>query len=77
MTLSEYLAIWLQTYVEPFRRPNTIACYERAIASLPDDLAETELVQLDSLRLQHAINTQAQHAQSCAAGVCYAACGLG
>lgn len=59
MTLREYLDIWLQTYVVPFRRPNTVACYRRAIASLPADLGNVELPQLDSLHLQCAINTQA------------------
>lgn len=60
MTLREYLEIWLQTYVEPFRRPHTVECYERAIASLPCELANTELTLLDSLHIQHAINTQAR-----------------
>jgi integrase len=62
MTLSDYLAEWLETYVTPFRRPNTIACYRRCIAGLPSALAAVELAQLDGLRLQRAINTQAaQH----------------
>ena len=62
MTLSDYLQDWLDTYVVPFRRPNTIACYRRCMESLPSALAALELDQLDGLRLQRTINTQAtQH----------------
>ncbi len=59
MTLSEYLNEWIEIYVEPFRRPNTIDCYRRSITYLPSELASKPLEQIDGLSLQKAINRQA------------------
>ena len=54
-----FLERWLDTFVRPFRAPNTTACYRRAIASLPPSVAACDLAELDGLALQAAINRQA------------------
>ncbi len=59
MTLGEYLAIWLETYVEPFRRPSTVACYDRAARTLPRELTQRQLTELDGLNIQRALNHKA------------------
>lgn len=59
MTTGDYLALWLEAYVFPFRRPSTVACYRRAIGSLPDTLRSMPLEQVTGLHLQAAINAQA------------------
>ncbi len=59
MTMREYTDLWLQTYEIPFRKPSTVACYKRAIASLPESILSAEMAEIESLHLQCAINTQA------------------
>lgn len=60
MNTGEYFAIWLETYIEPFRRPSTAACYRRAIDALPPALLELPLSSVDGLTLQRAINAKAR-----------------
>lgn len=59
MLLSEYLDQWLLAFVVPFRAPSTVACYRRAMASLPAALMQTPLNQITGLMLQAAINAKA------------------
>lgn len=59
MTLGDYMYLWLDTYVVPFRAPSTASCYRRSIKSLPDDLTTCELDALDPLMIQCALNRQA------------------
>lgn len=59
MTAEEYLLLWLDTFVRPFRAPNTTACYARAIRSLPAAVTQAELALLDGMAIQSAINKQA------------------
>lgn len=60
MLLTEYLNQWLSVFVEPFRAPNTVAAYRRAIDALPAKLMQTQLDQVTGLQLQAAINTKAR-----------------
>lgn len=60
MHTEEYLQLWLDTYIIPRRRPNTAACYRRAVEALPPDVKRCELAELNGLRLQAAINHQAE-----------------
>ena len=60
MNTGEYLTLWLETYVEPFKAANTLACYRRAIASLPAAVMAADLGELNGLHLQAAINRQAK-----------------
>lgn len=59
MITEVYLYNWLDTFVRPFRAPNTAACYRRAIASLPASVMGCELSALDGMAIQAAINRQA------------------
>lgn len=59
MTTGMYLDTWLQTYVAPKRAPNTVACYLRAIKSLPSELLNTELHELCPINIQQELNKQA------------------
>lgn len=59
MQTGEYLEIWLDTYVTPFRAPSTAACYRRAIAALPARLLALDLQELTGLHIQQAINRKA------------------
>ena len=59
MLTGDYLQLWLDTYITPRKRPNTAACYRRAIDALPLNVCRCELVQLNGLQLQAAINQQA------------------
>lgn len=59
MNTGEYLTLWLETYVVPFRAANTAACYRRSIASLPEAVTAADLGELNGLHLQAAINKQA------------------
>ena len=56
----EYLAIWLETYIEPFRRPSTAAGYRRAIDAVPPEVLQMPLSMVDGLTLQRAINAKAR-----------------
>ena len=60
MHTEEYLQLWLDTYIIPRRKPNTAACYRRAVEALPPDVMRCELAELNGLRLQAAINQQAE-----------------
>lgn len=60
MNTGDFLAQWLDTFVRPFRAPNTAACYRRAIESLPATVTGCELGELNALLLQAAINRQAE-----------------
>lgn len=59
MLAGEYLEQWLDTFVRPFRAPNTTACYQRAISSLPACVSGCDLAALDGMAIQAAINQQA------------------
>ena len=60
MLTDDYLKLWLETFIVPRRRANTVACYRRAIDGLPQHVLQRELDQLNGLRLQAAINHQAE-----------------
>ena len=59
MYTGEYLDLWLNTYVLPFRAPSTVDGYRRAIDALPQQLLQLELEQLNGLHIQAAINAKA------------------
>lgn len=59
MHTEDYLQLWLDSYIIPRRRPNTAACYRRAMNALPPDVRRCELAELGGLQLQAAINRQA------------------
>lgn len=59
MYTGEYLDLWLNTYVLPFRAPSTADGYRRAIDALPQQLMQTDLEQLNGLHIQAAINHKA------------------
>lgn len=59
MIAGAFLNAWLDTFVRPFRAPNTVACYRRAIDALPPSVAGCELASLDGMAIQAAINQQA------------------
>lgn len=59
MRVGEYLDLWLNTYVLPFRAPSTVDGYRRAIDALPQQLLQLELEQLNGLHIQAAINGKA------------------
>ena len=59
MHTEDYLQLWLESYIIPRRRPNTAACYRRAIDALPLAVLRCELDTLNGLQLQAAINQQA------------------
>lgn len=59
MQVGEYLALWLSTFVQPFRAANTTKCYRRAINALPASVLSCDLDQLNGLQLQAALNDQA------------------
>ena len=60
MQTEAYLARWLDAFVVPIRAPSTVACYRRAISSLPSSILSCELDQLDGLMIQEAINAKAR-----------------
>lgn len=62
MLTKDYLNIWLETFVQPFRAANTVACYRRAIAHLPAALLSTQLDELNGIQIQQALNEQARTA---------------
>lgn len=59
MITGEYLDLWLDTYVLPFKAPSTVACYRRAINALPEQLRRMELETLNGIHIQAAINRKA------------------
>lgn len=59
MLVGEYLDLWLDTYVKPFRAPSTAEGYRRAIDALPVQLLRMELTHLNGLHIQGAINRKA------------------
>lgn len=62
MRTGEYLDLWLDTYVKPFRAPSTVACYRRAIEQLPASMMRMELNELNGIHIQSAINRKSvQH----------------
>ena len=56
MTLSEYLDLWLETYIDPKRAENTGRAYRFALAHLSPGISCTELEALTPLHLQKEIN---------------------
>ncbi len=56
MTLSEYLDLWLQTYIDPKRAENTGRAYRFALAHLSPEIRQTQLHDLTALHLQKEIN---------------------
>lgn len=59
MLFGEFLGLWLDTFVQPFRAANTTACYRRAINALPPSVLGCDVEQLNGLQLQAALNAQA------------------
>lgn len=59
MRLGEYLDLWLETYIKPYRAPSTAACYQRAIDGIPASLLQMDLREVTGLHLQMAINAKA------------------
>ena len=59
MLMIEYLEQWMQAFVVPFRAANTVGCYRRAMAALPEQLMHTDLAAVSGLQLQAAINQKA------------------
>ena len=60
MLAGEYLELWLETFVRPFRAPSTAACYRRAIDALPSSVTSCALADLDGMAIQAAVNAQAR-----------------
>lgn len=56
MTLSEYLDLWLQTYIDPKKAKNTGKAYRYALAHLSPEISSTALDQLTPVHLQREIN---------------------
>lgn len=56
MTLSEYLDLWLETYIDPKRAENTGRAYRFALAHLSPAIRSTELDALTPLHLQKEVN---------------------
>lgn len=59
MTTEEYLRTFTETFVRPFRKPNTTACYLRAFDTLPRAILCCDLGELSGLQLQAALNRKA------------------
>ena len=59
MRFGEYLELWLETYIKPYRAPSTTACYQRAIDGIPASLRRMDLAEVTGLHLQMAINAKA------------------
>lgn len=59
MQLGEYLGLWLQTYVQPFRAPSTLEGYQRAVEDLPPQLLAMELEAVTGLHIQAVLNRKA------------------
>lgn len=60
MLAGEYLNLWLDTFVRPFRAPSTAACYRRAIDALPPAVTACDLADLDGMAIQASVNAQAR-----------------
>lgn len=56
MQLQKFLDLWLETYIKPKRAENTVRAYVFALAHLPEDLRSADLVAVEPLRVQMAIN---------------------
>ncbi len=53
MTLGAWLEIWMELYVQPAGlAPSTIACYNRAVAAVPQTLRQTPLEELSVLDIR-------------------------
>lgn len=60
MNTAEYLDTFTATFVQPFRKPNTTACYRRAFEALPRSILDADLQELNGLMLQSALNLKAR-----------------
>lgn len=60
MIVEAYLHSYVDTFVVPFRKPNTAACYRRAFAALPRSVLGVQLGELDGLTIQAALNAKAR-----------------
>ena len=60
MNMEVYLDTFTATFVEPFRKPNTTACYKRAFNALPRAILAADLADLTGLQLQAALNQKAR-----------------
>lgn len=60
MNTEAYLDTFSETFIQPFRKPNTVACYQRAFHTLPRSILDTDLQQLTGLQLQAALNQKAR-----------------
>ncbi|MDO5325829.1 MAG: site-specific integrase [Clostridia bacterium] len=56
MTLSEYLDLWLETYIDPKKAKNTGKSYRSALAHLSPEISAAELADLEVIKLQREIN---------------------
>lgn len=59
MQLGEYLDLWLETYVMPFRAPSTYDGYRRAVEDLPAQLRTMNLEAVTGLHIQAVLNRKA------------------
>ena len=60
MNTEAYLETFSETFVKPFRKPNTVSCYQRAFHTLPRSILDADLQQLTGLQLQAALNQKAR-----------------
>lgn len=60
MRFGEYLDLWLETYINPYRAPSTCAGYRRAVEAIPAHLLQMDLQQVTGIHLQMAINAKAR-----------------
>lgn len=56
MTLSEYLTLWIDTYIKPNKAENTTRAYQDALNHLSQEARDTDLSALSPLLLQREIN---------------------
>ena len=59
MLMEAYLDSFVDTFVVPFRKPNTVKCYQRAFRTLPRGILSADLQELNGLMLQAALNSKA------------------
>lgn len=60
MLTGTYLETFTDTFIQPFRKANTVSCYRRAFHTLPRAILAADLDQLDGLQLQSALNQKAR-----------------
>lgn len=56
MSLSEFLALWMDTYIRPNRANNTVRAYQFALAHLSPEILCEDLTELEPIRIQQNVN---------------------